>query len=235
MKKLFLLLLSTIILFGCKEEVGTIQAQIKAKDFVEADLLFPDDAEFDDGSCTEEFKDYFHVVYDLRAKNILGLTVPMRVSVRLTYKGEGDWLDEANWECNSISYLNLYTGEEEVDIKKSYAELTKRLEAEVEADMANGGENKSATSQTSASTDEIKLGGITFQVIEWSKNAVRVYSKNKIQKLSVIEKIHKDMPKNNIDIIQFCDKPNAARGEEYAAINDNLYLDHERDIIKTLK
>ena len=83
--------------------------------------------------------------------------------------------------------------------------------------------------------NEIKLGGITFEVIERTKNAVRVYSKKKIRKLSDVNKIYKDMPKQGIDIVQFCDKPNAARGEEYAAINGNLYLDHERDIIKTLK
>lgn len=235
MKNIFLLLLSTIILFGCEEEIGVSKAQIMAKDFVEADLLFPEDAEFSNGGGEEDGVNGFHIVYDLRAKNILGLTIPMKVSVRLSYKGKGEWTDEANWDCHSISYLNLYTGEEERNITKSYAELGKKLEAEAEADMANGNENKSAVAQKTSQKNEIKLGGITFEVIERTKNAVRVYSKKKIRKLSDVNKIYKDMPKQGIDIVQFCDKPNAARGEEYAAINGNLYLDHERDIIKTLK
>lgn len=234
MKKFFIFLLSTIIIVGCDTGVTVSNAVIKAEDFIKEDLLFPEDAEFSNGEGEQDGENSFHVVYNVRAKNILGATIPMKASVRLSYKGEGDWTDEANWKCSSISYLNLFTGETETEITKHYAELQKKLGAEAGADITKGDSPKSKTS-AEANNDKIKLGGFTFDIIEKGRTGVRVYSKKKIQKLSDINKIYKDMHKKGLDQVQFCDKPNAARGEEYAVIQDNLYLDHERDIIKTLK
>lgn len=231
MKQLFLMMsLILLCLTGCDTEVNETNATIKAKDFIERDLLFPDDAEISNGRGEKTSENYYHVVYDVKAKNIMGAMVPLKASVRLSYKGEGEWTDEANWRCSSIEYLNEATGETDVEVKKSYAELQKKLKAAVAANEA-----KTKVATTEPADNSIKLGGIKFEVIESSGTAMRVYSKKKIQDLSDINRIYKDMGKQGIDQVQLCDKPNAARGQEYAAIQGNLYLDHERDIIKTLK
>lgn len=230
MKKFLIFLLSTIILVGCDTDVTVSNAVIKAEDFIKEDLLFPDDAEISNGRGEKISENYYHVVYDVKAKDINGGMVPLKSSVRLYYKGEGDWTDEANWRCSSIEYLNEATGETHATVTKSYAELEKKIKAAV---AANEDKTKGATA--GPADNSIKLGGIKFEVIERSGTAVRVYSKKKIQDLSDVNKIYKDMGKQGIDQVQLCDKPNAARGQEYAAIQGNLYLDHERDIIKTLK
>lgn len=89
------------------------RAGIIAEDFIKEQVISSDDLEYDVVGVDETSENEYHVVANIKTLNGLGLKVPRKASIRLRYKGEGDWADKYNWYLISIKVLNEATGEEE--------------------------------------------------------------------------------------------------------------------------
>lgn len=98
-------LLLSLVSCGSDEGSSTTRAGIIAEDMVKIEMLCPDDMEWDLVSVEETSKNTFHVIANIKAINKFGMKIPKKVSVRLEYKGSGDWADIYNWEKLSIIYL----------------------------------------------------------------------------------------------------------------------------------
>ena len=151
----FVVALMCYTLISCGEEGSNeTRAGIIAEDFVKQDVLSQDDLEFELVGVDKEGTDEYHAVANIKTLNGLGLKVPRKVSVRLRYKGTGDWSDINNWSKISISYLDEATGETQTSINES---PDSGLDAFNEA---NDGEEET-------------IGGIKFNVMfknEYSEN-----------------------------------------------------------------
>lgn len=83
MQKFFLLLIAPVFLFifsSCDDSGSSeSRAKIIAEDFVREQLLTPDDAEFDNGAVEKVAENSYHVTFDLKAKNSLGIIVPKKL------------------------------------------------------------------------------------------------------------------------------------------------------------
>lgn len=234
MQKFFLLLIAPVFLFifsSCDDSGSSeSRAKIIAEDFVREQLLTPDDAEFDNGAVEKVAENSYHVTFDLKAKNSLGIIVPKKVSVRLAYKGEGDWTSNENWVLKQISLLDESTGKIDVVYDSIYSFDDSDITTKDTAP------NKSSSTETSGTTENTSsnkfiLGGIEFEIIESSVDATtfRLYYKTKIKDIKKIKRIYADMKKQGITDVQFYNIPNAPRGKDYAAITGNLFLDHDND------
>ena len=114
MKKIicFLMALMPFLFVSCGDSEGANEnrAGIIAEDMVRADVLSPDDLDFNLVGVDEESSNEYHAVANIKTLNGLGMKVPRKVSVRLRYNGSGDWSDVNNWTKISISYLDEATG-----------------------------------------------------------------------------------------------------------------------------
>ena len=114
MKKLILFLLAIFGLLGlssCEDTgVDETKATIMAEDFAREVLISSKAAEFDNVGAEKTSENHYHVVFDVQTQNHMGLFVPRKISVRLYYKGEGDWTDKENWKVEKIGILDEGTG-----------------------------------------------------------------------------------------------------------------------------
>lgn len=234
MKKIFVLLLAPIfiLMFSSCDDSGASEtrAKIIAEDFVREQLIDADGADFDNGAAEKIAENSYHVTFDLKAKNSFGITVPKKVSVRLTYKGEGDWTSNENWVLKQISLLDESTGKIDVVYDSMYSFDDSKIMTE---DTATNETESTETSDApdNSSSNKFILGGIEFEIIESSIDGttLRLYYKNKIRDIKKVKKIYADMKKKGITDVQFYNIPNAPRGKDYAAITGNLFLDHDND------
>lgn len=113
--KFYFMLFFSILCFTSCEDTGsnTVRAGIIAEDFVKQRVLSADDLEFDVIGVEETDACTYHVVAFIKTLNGLGLKVPRKASIRLMYKGSGDWTDLNNWSCYRITFLNESNGQEE--------------------------------------------------------------------------------------------------------------------------
>lgn len=115
MKKQLLILFAGLLTFSsCEDNEPTeTKAGIIAEDFVKKAVKSEKSLEIIDFKAEKEYEGAYHVVYDIKTINGLGMMVPAKVSLHIKYNGEGDWTDKNNWTLVGMSILNEATGTEE--------------------------------------------------------------------------------------------------------------------------
>lgn len=228
MKKIFVLLLAPIfiLMFSSCDDSGASEtrAKIIAEDFVREQLIDADGADFDNGAAEKIAENSYHVTFDLNAKNSFGITVPKKVSVRLTYKGEGDWTSNENWVLKQISLLDESTGKIDVvydskNCTSNYVEINTEPSKEECPDLYEGIKD--------ARNKKITLAGTDFTILEGIEGGevFRLYSEILFTDDSEIKAIYADMKKKGITMIQLYNSLNAPKEDYYASIINGRFLD----------
>jgi hypothetical protein len=228
MQKFFFLLIAPVFLFifsSCDDSGSSeSRAKIIAEDFVREQLLTPDDAEFDNSGVEKTGKDSYHVTFLIKTKNGFGMVVPRKVSVRLSYRGDGDWTSEENWILHKISLLDEATGRVDVvyDSKNDntdYEEINTEPSKEEHPELYEGVKD--------ARYKKITLAGQDFTVLEGIEGGevFRLYSEILFTDDSEIKAIYADMKKKGITMIQLYNSLNAPKEDYYASIINGRFLD----------
>lgn len=228
MKKIFVLLIAPIfiLMFSSCDDSGASEtrAKIIAEDFVREQLIDADGADFDNGAAEKIAENSYHVTFDLKAKNSFGITVPKKVSVRLTYKGEGDWTSNENWVLKQISLLDESTGKIDVvydskNYTSNYVEINTEPSKEECPDLYEGIKD--------ARNKKITLAGTDFTILEGIEGGevFRLYSEILFTDDSEIKAIYADMKKKGITMIQLYNSLNAPKEDYYASIINGRFLD----------
>lgn len=228
MRNIFFYLLAsvfTLALSSCDDLGATeTRAKIIAQDLLREKLLASPDAEFDNGAAEKVSENEYHVVFDVQAKNALGLFVPRKISVRLAYKGKGDWTENENWELLKVSLLDEYTGETDVvyDSNTNFNiadSPTEDISREENPELFEG--------VVDAKNKILTLGGYDFTILQGvvGGEAFRVYSDITITDLATFKKIYADMKKKGIKLMAFFNSTNVNKTEFYAFINNGKLLD----------
>lgn len=221
MQKIFFLLIAPIFLFICSscDDLGSSESRAKiiAEDFVREQLIDADGADFDNGAAEKIAENSYHVTFDLKAKNSFGITVPKKVSVRLAYKGEGDWTSNENWVLKQISLLDESTGKIDVvyDSKNhtsNYVDINTEPSKEECPDLYEGIKD--------ARNKKITLAGTDFTILEGIEGGevFRLYSEILFTDDSAIKAIYADMKKKGITMIQLYNSLNALKEDYYVSI-----------------